>query len=97
TGINLTPPPAKYVKPEIIADVKQKTKELANRLGIEGYARIDAFLNIKTGELIIIEANTLPALTPSTVLFHQSLQEDPPLMPLAFLEELIKLGKERFK
>ena len=95
TGINLTPPPAKYVKPEIIKLVRTRVETLANYLGIEGYARVDAFMNIKTGELTIIEINTLPALTPSTALFHQALQEERPVMPLQLMEKFIKLGKER--
>jgi len=95
TGINLTPPPTKYVKAEIIKSVRARVEILANCLGIEGYARVDAFMNIKTGELTIIEINTLPALTPSTALFHQALQEEKPVMPLQLIEKLIELGKER--
>ncbi|MBU1178092.1 hypothetical protein KJ903_02630 [Patescibacteria group bacterium] len=97
TGINLTPPPGQYVTESAVATAKKRAEEIAEKLGIEGYARIDAFMNVKTGELIIIEVNTLPALTPSTVLFHQALQEELSLMPLDLVEKLIELGKERFK
>jgi hypothetical protein len=41
---------------------------------------------------MIIEVNTLPALTPSTVLFHQGLAETPKLYPRALLEKIIDLG-----
>jgi D-alanine-D-alanine ligase-like ATP-grasp enzyme len=47
-------------------------------------------MNVSTGELIIIEVNTLPGLTPSTVLYHQALAENPPLFPLQLLEKIIK-------
>ena len=97
TGINLTPPPSQHVAKKAVKAAKGKAEKLADKMGIEGYARIDAFMNIKTGELTIIEVNTLPALTPSTVLFHQALQEETPLMPLDFIEKLIELGKARFK
>jgi hypothetical protein len=47
-------------------------------------------MNIKTGMLLIIEVNTLPALTPSTVLYHQALAEKPEIFPLELLEKIIK-------
>ncbi|MDD4901140.1 MAG: hypothetical protein PHS62_03475 [Patescibacteria group bacterium] len=89
TGINITPPPAPYVSSAAIKKVKQRMKKTAETLGLEGYARLDAFMNIKNGELIIIEANTLPGLTPSTVIYHQALDETPPLQPKEFLEKIV--------
>jgi D-alanine-D-alanine ligase-like ATP-grasp enzyme len=65
-------------------------EKLAEEIGSKGYARIDAFMNITTGALIIIEVNTLPALTPSTVLYHQALAENPQIFPLELLEKIIK-------
>ena len=62
---------------------------VAKKLGIGGYARIDAFMHRRTGELIVIEANTTPALSPSTVIYHQALEENPPLYPTAFLERIM--------
>ncbi len=96
TGINLTPPPEKYVNPETITIARNFIKRLAELLNIEGYARIDTFMNIRTGELVIIEVNTLPGLTPSTVIFHQAIKNDPPMMPLQFIEKIIEIGKRRF-
>lgn len=90
TGINITPPPSPYVKKTAISNVRKRIVEVAKALGTTGYARIDAFMHIKTGELIIIEVNTTPALTPSTVLFHQALLEKPSMYPLDFLEKIIK-------
>jgi D-alanine-D-alanine ligase-like ATP-grasp enzyme len=53
-------------------------------------------MNIKTGELTVIEANTLPGLTPSTVFYHQALAEDPPMNPRQVLEKIIEIGKNRY-
>jgi len=92
TGINITPPPSPYVKPSATKKAKQRIELVAKALGIRGYARIDAFIHIKTGELIIIEANTAPGLTPSTVIYHQALTETPPLYPITFLEKIIENG-----
>ncbi len=92
TGINITPPSKEIVKPAVLATVMKSIEMVADRVGLEGYARIDAFMNRKTGELIIIEINTLPGLTPSTVIFHQALAEAKPLFPTAFLEKIVKIG-----
>ncbi len=97
TGINLTPPPFKYVNPGAVGEVKKHIENVANILGIEGYSRIDTFMDINTGEVTIIEANTLPGLTPSTVLYHQGLAEPNKMIPRELLEKLIEIGKNRFK
>lgn len=88
TGINLTPPPEVIIPKKILSKIKKRIEDLATALKIEGYSRIDTFVNCKTGELFIIEINTLPALTPSTVLFQQALAETKGLFPLQFLELL---------
>ena len=94
TGINITPPPHPFVKRSAVLKAKERMEKVARVLGIRGYARIDAFMHTKTGELIIIEANTTPGLTPSTVLYHQALAEEPPLYPIPFLEKIVKAGLE---
>lgn len=90
TGINMTPPPEKYVSREVLTKVKKSAEKVAERLGIEGYCRMDAFIQIDTGDLILIEVNTLPALTPSTVLYHQALAEKKPIYPLELLEKIVE-------
>ncbi|MBN2087810.1 hypothetical protein JW758_05670 [Candidatus Peregrinibacteria bacterium] len=89
TGVNITPPPSPYVKPSAVKKAQERMEKVANALGLSGYCRIDAFMHIKTGELIIIEANTTPGLTPSTVIYHQALEEKPPMYPTEFLEKII--------
>jgi D-alanine--D-alanine ligase len=96
TGINLTPPPDTFVNPQTIKTARSSIKKLAELLNVEGYGRIDTFMDINTGDLTIIEVNTLPALTPSTVIFNQAIKNDPPMMPLKFLEKIIEIGKKRF-
>ncbi|MBA2367400.1 MAG: hypothetical protein H0V82_00060 [Candidatus Protochlamydia sp.] len=89
TGINLTPPPPGIMSSEIIEVIKKLIEKAAKGLNIENYARIDVFFNIHTKKLVVIEANTLPAMTPSTVIYHQALAENPPLTPLALIETII--------
>ncbi len=95
TGVNLTPPPDSIVNAQQITLIREKIALTAQALGIEGYARIDIFFNVKSNQTLIIEANTLPALTASTVIFHQALAEKPPLTPREFLEKLVELGTTR--
>ena len=90
TGVNLTPPPPSIMKPAIVKKIRERIEKLAKGIGIHGYSRVDAFANCRTGELLIIEINTLPGLTPSTVLYHQALAEDPPTFPMKLLETFIK-------
>ena len=90
TGINITPPSEQIVKPSALTKAKKSLEKIAQILGIRGYSRIDTFLHVDTGDLIVIEVNTTPALTPSTVLFHQGLAEPNPIYPRELLEKLIK-------
>jgi D-alanine--D-alanine ligase len=90
TGVNITPPPAEIFTQEQIDIIKNNIEKFSCSVGIKNYARIDLFFNVKTNKMIIIEANSLPALTPSTVIYHQALAEKPPIYPLQFLENLIQ-------
>lgn len=90
TGVNITPPPAPHVKTSAVKNAQLKMEKVAKAMGLSGYCRIDAFMHVKTGELIIIEANTTPGLTPSTVIYHQALAEKPQMYPTEFLEKIVE-------
>ncbi len=95
TGVNITPPPAPplgRVRPEAVDRAKERIARVANALGMAGYGRIDAFMHRETGEVIVIEANSLPGLTPATVFYHQGLAEEPPLSPRDILEMIVDLA-----
>ena len=89
TGINLTPPPQSIISCTQKEHIRTLVAEIAKHLRINQYTRLDIFYNIKTNKLQLIEANTLPALTPSTVLFQQALAHKPPMQPRAFIEALV--------
>jgi len=91
TGINITPPPSSHVPARSVTAAKLRIEAVARALGLSGYARIDAFMEVATGRIIVIEANTLPGLTPSTVIYHQALAERPSMYPLEFLERIAAL------
>lgn len=95
TGVNITPPPGPptgRARPGEVERARALVEEVATRLGIRGYARIDAFFDYETGDVTVIEANTLPGLSPSTVLYSQALEEPEPLDPRALLERIVDLG-----
>ena len=90
TGVNITPPPKEIVSNKNLNKIKSLVEKVAKCVDVRGYARIDIFANIRTGNIIVIEVNTLPGLTPSTVLYHQALAESPQISPLELLEKIIK-------
>ena len=95
TGVNITPPPPPplgRVAPEAVERTKALVSRTANLLGIRGYARIDTFMDRETGDIVVIEANSLPGLTASTVLYHQGLEEPEPIYPRQLLETIVELG-----
>lgn len=95
TGINLTPPPQSIVSNEALEKCKERIELIANTLQLEGFSRIDAFVHADSGEVLVIEVNTVPGMTPSTVLIHQALAEQPPIYPHQFFRKLLDLASER--
>jgi D-alanine-D-alanine ligase len=76
--------------------VQQQIKEVYQAVGCRGYARIDCFFQTAnesvTGirRVVIIEINTLPALTPATCIFHQAAESG--MRPMEFINKIIQLG-----
>ncbi len=77
-GQNITP--ARYSKDaqerKLISEkVKQTLGAAAKLLNINGYTRIDAFVRIydvNRVEVVFVEVNSLPGMTPATCIFHQT-------------------------
>ena len=98
-GQNITP--ARYAKDpqerQIISDVvRSEFKRAAEILNIEGYARIDAFVRIFSKgviEVIFIEVNSLPGMTPATCIFHQSAIAG--YKPYEFIDKILEYGIQR--
>ncbi len=90
TGVNITPPPKEIISMKNLIKLKNSVEKVAELVGIRGYSRIDVFVQVATGNIIVIEINTLPGLTPSTVIYHQALAENPSIFPTQLLEKIIK-------
>jgi D-alanine-D-alanine ligase len=98
-GQNITP--ARYAKDpaerqKISEQVKQKLGAAAKILGVSGYCRIDAFVRVFDGpraEVIFIEVNSLPGMTPATCIFHQAAINN--YKPYEFIDKILEFGKQR--
>jgi D-alanine-D-alanine ligase len=98
-GQNITP--ARYSQlpsenQKISNAVKKELGKAARLLKIEGYARIDAFVRIFNSdkvEVIFIEVNSLPGMTPATCIFHQAAIAK--YKPLEFIDKILSYGIDR--
>ncbi|OGX88985.1 D-alanine--D-alanine ligase family protein [Hymenobacter coccineus] len=100
-GQNITP--ARYAaepaeRQRVSNKVKAVLRRVAEVLDIQGYARIDAFVRVRPGgavEVIIIEVNSLPGMTPATCIFHQTALAG--YTPYQFVDRILEFGKARQK
>jgi D-alanine--D-alanine ligase len=86
-GENITP--AEFNDDDKIK-IQKTIKKAYEAIGCDGYARIDCFWKSEEKKLIILECNSLPALTPATCFFHQTAELD--ITPTETLEYIIYLG-----
>lgn len=97
-GENQTPA---LLPAEDILLVQRVVRDAFVAMHCQGYSRIDCFFQTEaqslTGKkrIIILECNTLPALTPATCLFHQAAEEG--LRPMDLLDEIVQLGLQAHK
>lgn len=82
---------------QVAGEVKKEFEKVARLLQVEGYCRIDAFVRIWNSgkvEVIIIEINSLPGMTPATCIYHQAALEG--LQPVDFINKIIDYGTARW-
>lgn len=98
-GQNITP--ARYApdpkERQRISDIVKSTLEGAARvLNVVGYTRIDAFVRVyKDGkvEVIFVEVNSLPGMTPATCIFHQASINH--YKPHEFIEKILSFAETK--
>lgn len=95
-GENQTP----ALLPSMVLELVQNTIAHAYKtIGCAGYARIDCFYQtaeqspIQQERVVILEFNSLPALTPATCIFHQAAEVS--LRPMEFIDAIIQFGFEQ--
>lgn len=100
-GQNITP--ARFSSDKALNDLVSKEvrtvfEAVAKTLQVEGYCRIDAFVRIFDNhnvEVIIIEINSLPGMTPATCIYHQAAING--YKPFDFIDEILTFGEDRLK
>jgi D-alanine-D-alanine ligase len=100
-GQNITP--ARYAKDpkdrqKVSEQVKKALGGAAKALGVTGYCRIDAFVRVfpdHRAEIIFIEVNSLPGMTPATCIFHQAAINN--YKPYEFIDKILDFGKKRLE
>ena len=100
-GQNITP--ARYSRIEnerrkISETVKQTLGKAAKVLNIIGYCRIDAFVRIYNPdkiEVVFIEINSLPGMTPATCIYHQAAING--YKPYQFIDSILDFGEKNKK
>ncbi len=94
-GENQTPAslPAKTLR-----FIQDEVERIYGALNCKGYARIDCFYQnantSPTGQerVVFIEINTLPGMTPATVLFHQAAEIG--IQPMTFIDKIVEFGMQ---
>jgi UDP-N-acetylmuramate--alanine ligase len=100
-GQNITP--ARYAvnpheRQQISDQVKATLGAAARLLNIQGYTRIDAFVRIYSPdriEVIFVEVNSLPGMTPATCIFHQAAINE--YKPYEFIDAILNFSFARKK
>ncbi len=100
-GQNITP--ARYSKNNkerqtVSNQVKETLGAAAKVLGVTGYCRIDAFVRVFDDcrtEVIFIEVNSLPGMTPATCIFHQAAINN--YKPYEFIDKILEFGELKLK
>ena len=98
-GQNITPARFAFdgVDYEHVASrVRATLERVARIVGVEGYSRIDAFVRAwRDGrvETVVIEVNSLPGMTPATVIYHQAALAG--MTPFQFIDRILAFGRER--
>jgi D-alanine-D-alanine ligase len=97
-GQNITP--ARYAgdaaaRQRISNKVKTELERAARALNVQGYCRIDAFVRVfeqERTEVIFIEVNSLPGMTPATCIFHQCAING--YKPYDFIEKIMTFAED---
>lgn len=98
-GQNITP--ARYARDardrqKVSEQVKAALGGAAKVLGVAGYCRIDAFVRVYDDcrtEVVFIEVNSLPGMTPATCIFHQAAINH--YKPYEFIDKILDFGLKR--
>ncbi len=89
-GENITPA---LFNDQVTKIIQHEIRKAYHVLSCDGYSRIDCFWDPHQLKLIVLECNSLPALTPATCLFHQAAELD--INPSDFINYIVYLGYKK--
>ncbi|MBC7971607.1 MAG: hypothetical protein H7Z11_16035 [Verrucomicrobia bacterium] len=69
--VRVTPPPPNLVREDVLAGVLARAEMVADALGLNGAASLEALMHAESADLVIIEANAIPDISPSSDLYQQ--------------------------
>jgi D-alanine-D-alanine ligase len=76
---------------DVLRRIQETAVKAFTTLGLSVYARIDMFVR-PNGNVAVLEPNTLPGMTPSTVLFHQAAASG--INQTEFIDRILQLSLE---
>lgn len=79
------------LEPALMEKVKTTAEKICIEMRFLGCPRLDMFVTPE-GRVVVLEVNTLPGITPSTMVFHQAAEVG--MTPSQFLTRIVELGVE---
>ena len=69
--MRFTPPPAHLARPEVLKGVCDRAKMVADALGLNGVAQLDAFMHADSADLVLVNAHAIPDMSSASDIFQQ--------------------------
>ena len=69
--VRVTPLPESLVREDVLAGVLARAEMVADALGLNGAALLEALMHAESADLVLIEANAIPDISPSSDLYQQ--------------------------
>ena len=69
--MRFTPPPAHLARPEVLKGVRDRATMVADALGLNGVAQLDAFMHADSADLVLVNAHAIPDMSPASDIFQQ--------------------------
>ncbi|CAG9461042.1 unnamed protein product [Pedinophyceae sp. YPF-701] len=89
--VYLTPPPEDVISPAAIEGAQQRAAAVALAMSLRGVAVVDCFMQVDTGELVVMRVDPLPDLGPGSIALRQGMVEEPVIFPNYFFELCLNL------
>ena len=69
--MRFTPPPAHLARPEVLKGVCDRARMVADALGLNGVAQLDAFMHADSADLVLVNAHAIPDMSSASDIFQQ--------------------------